>query len=713
MQAKGYEVVDDVGEGPAAALEADAVVVGVRPGHVAEALTLARVLREQPSPRARGEQVVVALSSAMTWALTPPTGDGRAFSAADEGSRRAAPGAQAALEAERVLLRAARPGLVRTYAVTSGVPYGLGEAPEGFGALFRGAWEVGHAPYSGAGDNVVPTIHVHDLAEYVASVVAAPPARQGVLVAADGGRDTLRTIAAAVGASLHGDAAHPPSEEALEAALLTEESPDETLDLAVNLRLSATALDPMPTLRFPLGLAAHAAEVREEFLEAHNLQPLKILIVAPPASGGSKIASSLSQQYSLPLIRREEALAELEEASDKLKESVTAQLGEDGTGQVEAADLAALYRAAVARSLRANKGYVLDSFPDSLAAAQTVFSSGDESGGGAGDNGDKGGEGEGGGEKAPMDEGGEAPVEDANGGESAADSAEPPAEAGDEAQDALLAPALNLFPGAVILCHCEPDALESRAESTEESMDVFRKKVEEYNEHRKFDVEDATERLRLAQEERKQLAADEAERRRAEREASGAEGEGEGAQESGEAAGGEAEEEEELVGNAADGGLCAFLKAGGAEVLEGDTTKTSVTDVTTKIVSALGPAHNFVGLKPSSPRANTNKKSRGRGSEIPSLSEKQLLDGEPPAEDPRSGTEAPRSPGPGAGPPSEDEALLTRPLEGYLMGQVMPAVTEGLLELCKQRPEEPIAFMGHFLRERKAGAEASVAGSTR
>ena len=703
------------GEGPAAALEADAVVVGVRAGHVAEALTLARVLREQPSPRARGEQVVVALSSALTWALTPPTGDGRAFSAADEGSRRAAPGAQAALEAERVLLREARPGLVRTYSVTSGVPYGLGEAPEGFGALFRGAWEVGHAPYSGTGDNAVPTIHVLDLAEYVASVVAAPPARQGVLVAADGGRDTLRTIAAAVGASLHGDAAAPPSEEALEAALLAEDSPDEALDLAVNLRLSATALDPMPTLRFPLGLATHAAEVREEFLEAHNLQPLKILVVAPPASGGSGIAASLSRQYSLPLIRREEALAELEEASDELKESVTAQLGEDGAGQVEAADLAALYRAAVARALRSNKGYVLDSFPDSLAAAQTVFSAGDESGGGAGDNGDEGGEGEGGGEKAPTDEGGEAPVEGANGGESAADSTEPPAAAEGEAQDALQAPALNLFPGAVVLCHCEPDALESRAESTEQSMDVFRKKVEEYNEHRKFDVEDATERLRVAREERKQLAAEEEERRRAEREASGVEGEGEGAQEGGEAAGGEAEQEEgeeEAVGNAADGGLCAFLKEGGAEVLEGDTTKTSVSDVTTKIVSALGPAHNFVGLMPSSPRANNNKKSRSR-SEIPPLSEKQLQDGESPAEDPWRGTEAPRSPGPGAGPPSEDEALLTRPLEGYLMGQVMPAVTEGLLELCKQRPEEPIAFMGHFLRERKAGAEAPAAGSAR
>ena len=151
----------------------------------------------------------------------------------------------------------------------------------------------------------------------------------------------------------------------------------------------------------------------------------------------------------------------------------------------------------------------------------------------------------------------------------------------------LRAPASNFYPGAVILCHCEPDALESRAESTEESMDVFRKRLEEYNEHRKFDVEDATERLRLAREERKQLAADEAERLRAEREASGAGDEGESAQEGGEAAGGEAEEDqesEEAAGNAADGGLCAFLKEGGAEVLEGDTTKTSVSDVSLSLI---------------------------------------------------------------------------------------------------------------------------------
>ena len=589
--------------------------------------------------------------------------------------------------------------------MTSGVPYGLGEAPEGFGALFRGAWEVGRASYSGTGDNAVPTIHVRDLAEYVACVVAAPPARQGVLLAADKGRDTLRTIAAAVGSSLHGDAAPPPSEEALEAALLAEEGPDEPLDLAVNLGLTATMLDPMPTLRFPLGLAAHANEVREEFLEAHNLQPLKILVVAPPASGGSGIAASLSQQYSLPLIRREEALAELEEASGELKESVAAQLGEDGVGQVDAADLALLYRAAVARALRTNKGYELDSFPDSLAAAEVVFSAGDGSGGAAEDRDDVGGEVAGGDQNIPANEGGEAPVECAGGDRSAADSAEPATAAGGQAKDVHRAPASNFYPGAVILCHCEPDALESRAESAEESMDVFRKRLE-----------DATERLRLAREERKQLAADEAERLRAEREASGAGDEGESAQEGGEAAGGEAEEEkesEEAVGNAADGGLCAFLKEGGAEVLEGDTTKTSVSDVSATMVAALGPAHNFVGLMPSSPMANPGKKSRGRGSEIPSVSEKQLLEGEPRAEAPSRGSEAPRSPGPGAGPPPEDEALLTRPLEGYLMGQVMPAVTEGLLELCKQRPEEPIAFMGRFLRERTAGAAAPAAGDPR
>ena len=100
------------------------------------------------------------------------------------------------MKAERVLVRAARPGLVHAYEMTSGMPYGYGEVPEGFADLFQGAWEGWRAPYPGDGRNDVPTIHVWDLVEYVARVVAHVPAQQGVLVAADEGRDTLVTIAA-------------------------------------------------------------------------------------------------------------------------------------------------------------------------------------------------------------------------------------------------------------------------------------------------------------------------------------------------------------------------------------------------------------------------------------------------------------------------------------------------------------------------------------
>ena len=705
-------MVGGAGQGPAAALEVDAIVVGVRPGLAAEARTLARVLREQDAPREGGEQVVVAVASPLSWALTPARGDGAPLSAADEGRRRAAPGAQAALEAERVLLRAARPGVVRSYAVTSGVPYGHGETDEGFAALFRGAWESGRALFPGDGRNVVPTIHVRDLAEYIAGVVAAPPARQGVLLAADGGSDTLMNIASAVGASFHGAPVHPPSAEALEEELMAEAPPSHRgLDLAVNLRFNTTPLDPAPKQNFSAGLVAHVSDACAEYLEAHNLAPLKILVVAPPASGGAGIAASLARQYSLPLVRREEALAEREgdALSSEVRERIAAQLGEDGAGQLEAADLAVLYRAAVAKALRSNKGYVLDSFPDSLEVARAVF---------AAEEGGETLEGEGDGSESATGEVAEEPTSEG----AAGDEGESAPEAGSDAEETVSAggdratqatfptPTLDYFPGAVVLCHCEPDALESRTESIEESMDVFRKKVEEYNEHRKADIEDATERLRKAREEQKRLQEEEAERRKAEREASGAaEGDGDGGGEEAQEASGDGEEEEE-VGKAADGGLCAFLKERGGVVLEGDTTKTSVADVTSKIVAALGPAHNFVGLMPSSPRAHASKKSRGQGSEIPPLSHFEPVGGQTPEGTPQAAPETRRAPGSEVDPANAPGGtLLTAPTEGYLMGQVMPAVTEGLIELCQRRPEEPVAYLGRFLLSARKGGDDAPA----
>lgn len=42
-----------------------------------------------------------------------------------------------------------------------------------------------------------------------------------------------------------------------------------------------------------------------------------------------------------------------------------------------------------------------------------------------------------------------------------------------------------------------------------------------------------------------------------------------------------------------------------------------------------------------------------------------------------------------------DEAAL--PLRTFLMRHVMPTLTEGLMEVCKARPEDPIDFLAEYL----------------
>ncbi len=47
----------------------------------------------------------------------------------------------------------------------------------------------------------------------------------------------------------------------------------------------------------------------------------------------------------------------------------------------------------------------------------------------------------------------------------------------------------------------------------------------------------------------------------------------------------------------------------------------------------------------------------------------------------------------------EEETLeaASAPLRNYLMKHVMPTLTQGLVEVCKARPEDPIDFLAEYL----------------
>ena len=77
---------------------------------------------------------------------------------------------------------------------------GNGETAEGLHSLFRTAWEAqpnAPVPIYGSGQNIIPTIHVADLAAYAAAVCIEPPAQQ-YLLAVDNSQLTQRDLVAAV-----------------------------------------------------------------------------------------------------------------------------------------------------------------------------------------------------------------------------------------------------------------------------------------------------------------------------------------------------------------------------------------------------------------------------------------------------------------------------------------------------------------------------------
>ena len=76
--------------------------------------------------------------------------------------------------------------------ICSGLPYGHGEANDVFYEFFRRAWlslhpDLASLPVIDAGDNVLPTIHVKDLARFVKHLSSEPAAtmRKQYFIAVD------------------------------------------------------------------------------------------------------------------------------------------------------------------------------------------------------------------------------------------------------------------------------------------------------------------------------------------------------------------------------------------------------------------------------------------------------------------------------------------------------------------------------------------------
>lgn len=346
---------------------------------------------------------LVCVSTIMTWAKTKPNepDDAEATISEDEYRRRRPHmNFRAHTETEKNVMKFGKKenSMLRTWVVAAGLLYGDGE--QLFHRFFKDAWHLSPAALScyGSGLNVLPCIHVRDLASVAACVASSAPTTR-YIVAVDEGACTLEEVLKAIAETLGTGKVHKiAKEDALTQSDLTQTEYD---SLLLNLRLDAQAVkDLNMTWVAMTGFVENITNTVTEYKKTRGLLPLKLAVFGPPGSGKSFLAKQLAAHYKLPhvhmnyvikatLDRYNTAVAALEnpdvtpdetEKADAAKEELAEARGnlESNAGRYSDDLIARWIRELLGRGACRNQGFVLDGLPKTLQQAKDIFGQGEE-----------------------------------------------------------------------------------------------------------------------------------------------------------------------------------------------------------------------------------------------------------------------------------------------------------------------------------------------
>ncbi|NWS09623.1 KAD7 kinase, partial [Motacilla alba] len=359
------------------------------------------------------QKLFILISTIMTWANTKPIDPENpeaSFNEEDFRKRRSHPDFMDHINAEKHVVKLGKTNKKKlsTYVVASGHQYG---AEEGlFHYFFKMCWfgETPAIPVFGDGKNIIPTIHIRDLAIVLQNVAEHRPDFQYVL-AVDASMHTLRELIKCISKNIGpGKIEKVPVEN----AFLSKELTQTQLDmLFVNLRMESLYLRENFNINWfaETGLIENIAQVILEYKQARGLLPLKVCIHGPPGSGKSTIAKELCKHYKLHYVRTNdvisEKIADLEQIVAKEPKRVERQLEGEGEDLVEEeeeeegenVEAAKELLDAIKENMQQNKGclgdeylikimkdklmsmpcrnqgYVLDGFPETYEQAMDLF----------------------------------------------------------------------------------------------------------------------------------------------------------------------------------------------------------------------------------------------------------------------------------------------------------------------------------------------------
>lgn len=347
-------------------------------------------------------KMFILISSVMTWAKSKPLDPDDPeipFTEDDYRRRKPHPNFKEHISAEKTVIKLGKTNKSKlvTYVVASALSYGAEEHI--FHYLFKSAWH--NAPELlcfGNGQNVVPTIHIRDLAAVIQNIADSRP-KVRYLIAKDDSNNTLEEIVKAVSSTLGTGKFKTITKEE---ALLNKEIEQSDFDmLLVNLRMDAVNVKENMRITWAseAGIVENIAAIIKEYKDTRNLHPLRACVLGPPAVGKSTVIRQLCHHYKLHHIKLKDVIDEAMENLTTMARRADAEDQEDDEGKAQDAQellntinegkeqnggrledqyVLKFYRDKLMSMPCQNQGFILDGFPKTMEQAKDLFQSEDD-----------------------------------------------------------------------------------------------------------------------------------------------------------------------------------------------------------------------------------------------------------------------------------------------------------------------------------------------